>query len=294
MKTIDTLIQDIYSVVEQKGGWTEVVNEHFKERLGSTMSGRLKPLEEGEESRKGTLRMSNVGQPCSRKLWYHVHEDHEGEELRPETRLKFLFGDILEDLLLSLAEAAGHTVEGTQDVMKVNGLKGHRDAVIDGVTVDVKSASSYSFQKFKNNALRYEDPFGYIQQLSSYVYAGKDDPLVKDKTRGAFLVIDKQHGTLCLDVYDFTSELSNKEEFIEERKKEVNGDTPPERAFQDEPDGYTKDGVFRSNGNRKLGVNCSYCDYKKSCWPNLRTFVGKGKPKFLTEVVKEPRMMEVK
>jgi hypothetical protein len=43
--------------------------------------------------------------------------------------------------------------------------------VIDGVTVDVKSASKYGFEKFLKHNLREDDPFGYISQLSSYVYA---------------------------------------------------------------------------------------------------------------------------
>ena len=198
MKTIDTLVQDIYEVVETKGGWDEVINEHFKEAVGGTMMARLTPPE--EERKGGTLRMSNIGQPCSRKLWYHCNNDEEGETLQPSTHLKFLFGDLLEDLLLSLAVAAGHTVEGHQDTMESAGIKGHRDAVIDGVTVDVKSASTYSFKKFKEGKLREDDAFGYIQQLSSYVYAAKDDPLVADKKHGAFLVIDKQHGHICLEI----------------------------------------------------------------------------------------------
>ena len=46
---------------------------------------------------------------------------------------------------------------------------------------------------------------------SSYVYAGKDDPLVTDKTHGAFLAVDKVSGEMCLDVYDFTKDLSTKQ-----------------------------------------------------------------------------------
>jgi hypothetical protein len=85
------------------------------------------------------------------------------------------------------------------------------DAVIDGVTIDVKTASPYSFNKFKEGNLRNEDPFGYISQLSSYVYAARDDDVVTDKKRGAFLVINKVSGEMVLDVYDLTEELAKKE-----------------------------------------------------------------------------------
>jgi len=215
LKTIDTLVDDILEVVSTGGGWDNLASAYLSKRLTETLDTRLS---KASEERKPTLRMSNIGTPCYRKLWYSLHLPLSGEPLRAETKLKFLYGDILEDLLLSLAVAAGHTVEGEQTVLEINGIKGSRDAIIDGVTVDVKSASSASFKKFQKNGLREEDPFGYIQQLSSYVYAAKDDPLVIDKTKGAFLVVDKVTGSLCLDTYDFTEEFKTKETFVEAAK----------------------------------------------------------------------------
>ena len=103
-------------------------------------------------------------------------------------------------------------------MLNVHGIRGHRDAVIDGMTVDVKSCSPFAFKKFRDGELRDNDPFGYISQLSSYVYAAKDDPLVTDKNRGAFLAIDKVNGEICLDVYDFSNELSTKQTEMEAAK----------------------------------------------------------------------------
>jgi len=284
MKSIDTLVQDILEVVDTGGGWDNTITSYLSTRLSSTIDNRLKTKE--EDSYKPTLRMSNIGTPCHRKLWYSINLPLSSEALRPEAKLKFLYGDILEDLLLTLAKAAGHIVEGEQDVLELNGIRGRRDAVIDGVTVDVKSTSSYSFAKFRNHGLREDDPFGYIQQLSSYVYAAKDDPLVKDKTKGAFLAIDKQNGTVCLDMYDFTEEFKYKEAYVEAAKAMVVFTSPPARQFDDEPEG--------KSGNRKLGINCQYCDFKRECWPGLRTFVyAGGKPSFLTKVVSLPRVPEV-
>ncbi len=282
MKTIETLIPDIYEVISEKGGWDTVVNEYFKERLGETMMSRLTPP---EEEYKPSLRMSNVGKPCARQLWYDVNEAEGGEELPPYAHLKFLYGDILEDLLVSLALAAGHTVEGEQDTMVIRGIKGHRDCIIDGVLIDVKSASPFSFKKFKEHRLREDDPFGYIRQLSSYLYASQDDPLVKDKKKAGFFVIDKVHGHLTLDMYNLTKEMDNKEEFIEERKAMVASPTPPKKGFEEVPDG--------KSGNKKLGLNCSYCSHKASCYPGLRTFIYSRGPVFLTNVVREPNVPEV-
>ena len=278
-------MKDINEVVDKRKGWTQVVNDHFAATVGDTLMARLG--EGVEEQPRGTLRMSSIGQPCERKLWYSVNAHEEGEVLRPETKIKFLYGDILEDLLLSLAVAAGHKVEGHQDTLEIKGIKGHRDAVIDGVTVDVKSASTYSFKKFKEGGLLRDDPFGYMTQLSSYVYAGKDDPLVKDKEGGAFLVIDKQHGHLCLDYHNFkkTGHLGKVEELYDKRIKSAGGSTPPIRGFKAEPEG--------KSGNYKLGVNCSYCSYKSICHPSLRTFLYARGPVFLTTVKKTPNVTEV-
>lgn len=288
-KTIDTLVEDIYSVISGKGGWDNAVNEYFLGNLGETMMSRLG--EPKEERPKGLLRMSSIGQPCSRKLWYSTNSSEEGEDFEPSTLLKFIYGDLLEDFILALAVAAGHKVEGRQDELTIEGIKGHRDAVIDGVTIDVKTASTYSFKKFEKHNLEKEDPFGYLTQLGSYVLAGKDDPLVKDKKGGAFLAMDKQHGHLCLDYYDFEKSgmLRGLPVLYQKRKDLVVKAEPPYRTFSDIPEG--------SSGNKKLDINCSYCNFKSLCWPGLRTFLYKQKdgfrPVYLTSVTKTPRVMEV-
>ena len=243
---------------------------------------------DAKEHPKGTLRMSSIGQPCERKLWYEINDKSlKASAHEPSDHLRFLYGHILEDFLLALAEAAGHKVEGRQTKMDIKGIKGHRDCVIDGVTVDVKTASPFGFKKFEKNLLEWEDPFGYLVQLSSYVYAAKDDPLVSDKKGGAFLVIDKVHGTLCLDYYDFeeTFHLEDTEELFESRMKMVKEPSPPPRGYPTEPDG--------KSGNRKLGFNCSYCAFKKDCYPGLRTFKYSYGNIHLTEVVKKPRVEEI-
>lgn len=284
-KSINTLVRDIYQELETRGGWDQVITDYFVDSMKEFAETRMQQQEE-QEQRGGTLRLSQMGVPCERKLWYGVNQPAESQSLPASTLLKFKYGDLIETLILSLAKAAGHDVQGEQDVLYVDGIKGHRDAVIDGITVDVKSASSYSFKKFASGGLREDDPFGYISQLSSYVYAGRDHEVESHPTLGAFLVIDKQNGTLCLDMYDFGPELGGKLEEFKRKKELVAQPNPPERTFSDEPDG--------KSGNRKLSLQCSYCDYRNVCWPNLRTFLYSGKPRFLTEVSREPNVPELK
>ena len=280
MTKITTLVDDIYKVIQGEGGWSKTISSGMAMGVASMANSRFsKP-----QKSRGYLSLSSIGTPCKRKLWYKVNSSGDGEPLQPNALLKFFYGDMIEELILSMAEAAGHDVKGQQDKLDVHGIKGHRDAVIDGMTVDVKSCSSYAFKKFKDGTLRDDDPFGYISQLSSYVYAGKDDPLVTDKTHGAFLAIDKQNGNICLDIYDFTEELKDKEREMEEAKAMVAGDIPQERV---EPVPQSK-----TSPNMKLAMQCSYCEFKKLCWPNLRTFIYSKGPEFLVHVEVEPKVPE--
>jgi hypothetical protein len=237
-----------------------------------------------ESERKAPhLRLSAVGKPA-RQLWYEIG-GHEREELTPQVHLKFLFGDLWELVLLWLAKEVGHEVTHEQAEVELNGVVGHCDAVIDGVVVDVKSASSFAFKKFADGSLPDNDPFGYMEQLASYCTAlgGLD---------GAFLAVDKQSGKLALLRYSY-EEL--KQYAVTERieyLKEVTSSTEiPERCYEPEPDG--------KSGNMKLGVNCSYCPFKHECWSDanggmgIRTFLYSNAPRHLVEVKKEPNVFEV-
>lgn len=228
--------------------------------------------------------MSSIGKPCERQLYYSVNNSDESEPLRPEAHMKFAFGGLIELLTLFLAEAAGHEVEGTQDEQEIEGIKGHRDAVIDGTVVDVKSASTYSFRKFSEGTLLENDSFGYGDQLQSYIHAGQTDDKVRDKNRGAFLVVDKTLGHICLDIHE--KKNVPYEKIYQHKKEMVKSPTPPPRGFDPVPEG--------KSGNEKLGVNCSYCDFRKKCYPNARTFLyAGGKPVILSKVVREPNVPEL-
>lgn len=268
MKTIDTLIQDIYDLLEKEVEIKEEDAIEFGKTLGQMLVRRLSYKRE-----KPTLRLSNVGTPCKRKLWYTVNTPQLAEKLDAPTRIKFLFGDITEELVLFLARLAGHSVEREQEEVSVAGVKGHIDAIVDGELVDVKSASPYSFEKFKEGLTDETDGFGYRVQLGSYRSA-------LGLPRAHFLPVNKVLGHLHVDTHadDGTDYL----EVVAEAKRAVQSPEPPERGFNDVPDG--------KSGNRKLGVQCSYCSFKDACWPGLRTVPYANGPRFLTRVVREPRV----
>lgn len=278
-KTIDTLVDDIYSLFDPSKP-TEFNPDNVKEfgnRLAQHITNRI-----SEERGPPQLRLSNIGTECQRKLWYTVQQPDKAEPLSPNIRFKFLYGDILEELLLFLAKESGHDVQGCQDQVDISGVKGHRDAVIDGRVVDVKSASTFSFKKFASNGLRDDDPFGYIDQLGGYLHAGQSDELVTEKDVASFLVVDKTLGNICLDTYPKPE--TDYEAKVESLKEMLQQPEPPERTFDDVPEG--------KSGNRKLCTQCSYCSFKTHCWPELRTFTYAKGPVFLTKVDKEPKVIE--
>lgn len=283
-KSIHTLKQDIEHVIKTGEGWTKEISEWIGQEVSELYSGRMSSI--GGE-RKRNLRMSNLGTPCARKLWYHINSTSQSEPLPASTLNKFLFGDLTELHLLGLCKAAGHEVTGLQDQMDIRGIKGHRDCVIDGMLFDIKSASSFAFRKFSEHRLRQDDPFGYISQLSSYLYASRNDPLVRDKTRAGFLVQDKQLGHICVDIYDLSEEINKKEEEVEKLQEMVSLESPPDRTFEPVP--------YGKSGNMCLPTNCSYCEWKYNCWDNLRTFVYSNGPVYMTKVDREPssKVMEI-
>lgn len=272
-KSIDTLIEDIYDLFRKREDIPVEQAEEFGKSLGKTIAERL------SERRHPRLRLSSMGQPCERKLWYSIKKPEAAEGMEPWVYIKFLLGDIFEATLLFLAKAAGHDVRGEQDELVLHGVTGHRDGIIDDVLVDLKSASPYGFEKFKSGLTPDADSFGYLSQLDTYLHASEDVPTGE----GAFLVGNKVTGRLALDRHrksetDYAAIVARKRELLA-------SDEPPPRGYDDVPIG--------AFGNRKLAVVCSYCEFKRTCWPNLRTFIYSDGPEFLTVVKKEPRVPEV-
>lgn len=282
MKTIDTLVEDIYGLFDDKQHH-EPSDDNLRSMADNIVALVRRRLSEREEQRD-PLRFSNLGKP-DRQLWYDANTPDLGERFLAKTQFKFLYGDVIEQLLVFLAKEAGHDVKDEQLEIEVDGVKGHLDAVIDGVTVDVKSASPYSFKKFKYGDLYEDDPFGYIQQITGY------GSVVTPDTGAAFLVADKVHGDVAiLKVDPDTVQLNEPQKRITHLKEVIAAPEPPARCYEPVPEG--------KSGNMKLAMNCSYCAHKFHCWADanggrgLRKFNYSSGPVFLTHVEKEPKVPE--
>ena len=277
MKTIDTLVQDIYKLLENSTHITEASIDALATKVSLVLKEKLLKSEYGK-----TLRPSNLGTP-NRKLWYSVKEGDPpptGQE-----QLKFIYGDIIEALIIWLAEEAGHEVTDFQKTINNNGIKGSLDCKIDGVLVDVKSASPYSFKKFKGNSVTFDDPFGYLMQLSTYYQAEKGED-IQDEGKAGWIAVNKVDGEIAISLID-SSVMPSSSHRIEEAKKILESDTPPEeKCYPEEP--------YQKSGNMQLAFGCGFCPHKHKCWPGLRTFVNsQGRHIYLTKVVKEPKLTEV-
>jgi hypothetical protein len=186
-------------------------------------------------------------------------------------------------LLIFLIKESGHTLTHEQAEVMVDGIKGHMDCKVDDVPIDIKSASSFAFKKFKYGTLADEgnDAFGYMAQISGYAHP--------DNHREAgFLAMEKQSGELALmKVHEI--DMIDVPKRIAQMKEEV-AKPAPTRCFEGIPDG--------KSGNMKLGVNCSYCAFKAPCWADandgegLRLFIYSTGPRWLTEVEREPDVPE--
>lgn len=281
MKSILTLVEDIYGIISSGD---HVLSEENAKAFGEDLSRLISNRLFAKRAPRG-LSMSMLGEPCDRKTWYEVNHPELAEPLPPQARMKFLFGDILEHLLLFLAKEAGHDVTGEQETLEISGVPGHRDAIIDGHLVDVKSASSMGFKKFKDHSLATNDPFNYLAQIGSYLHASQSDPKLVQKEAASFLAINKEMGHICLDTYRKADDVDY-EALAEYKKGVVASKVRPDRAYRVEPDG--------KSGNMKLCTKCSYCSYKKDCWPTIRTFLYASGPRFLTDVQKLPDVPEQK
>lgn len=276
MKSLDTLVDDIYSLFDPSSH--HVPDEENIDAFCQNLKDLLRTRLGKAPDIQSPLRFSSLGRP-DRQLWY-IGQGAPREDMNPHTYFKFLYGDVIEQLVLFLAKEAGHTVEREQEEVEVDGVLGHIDAVIDGVVIDVKSASPFGYKKFKEGEHIANDSFGYIPQIAGYAN------VLTPGNGASFIAFDKVSGAICVaDVSASVVASLPPAPRIQHLKAVVASPIPPERCYPDEEDG--------KSGNRKLGTECSYCPFKRECWPEVRTFLYSNGPRFLTKVVRVPDVPEV-
>tara|TARA_R110002020_G_scaffold215755_1_gene423045 strand:+ start:2643 stop:3497 length:855 start_codon:yes stop_codon:yes gene_type:complete len=283
MKSLNNIVEDIYRNIQplcegESLGLTEEDIDKFGEDMKNVLRNWSNPTARDSNF---TLRMSNVGKP-SRQLWYDSNSSNDSS-VNPSTMVKFLYGHILEEVVLVLARLSGHEVSDEQKEVTVNGIKGHIDCKIDGEVVDVKTASAFAFKKFKYGGLPEDDPFGYIAQLSGYEQA-------EGSSEGGFLAINKETGELAFFAPDEFDKVDTHDR-INYLREALQSKKPPRKCYSDVAEG--------TKGNMKLSRGCSYCPHKFTCHADandgngLRGFRYAKGITYFTKVVKEPNVEEV-
>ena len=280
---LDKLVEDIYKTLKplDSRGPISLSDENIEktvEDFREALKGWARP--EGHNN-KFSIRMSNIGKPA-RQLWYEK-QMLKVPSFEPHNHIRFLYGHILEAVVLMLVRMAGYTVTDEQKEVTINGVKGHIDCKINGEVVDVKSASGFGFKKFTSGSLSQDDPFGYLAQLASYEEAEQTED-------GGFLVISKESGELCFYQPE-ELEKPNASILIDNLKRALDKEEPPKRCYSPIPEG--------AKGNMKLPKQCTFCSFKYECYKDandgkgLRTFKYAKGPMYLTEVKVLPKVEEI-
>ena len=282
---MNDIVEDIYNALDPltEGKSLDISDEEIEE-FGEKMREALRSWARPEKRNSSfTLRMSNIGKPL-RRLWFDSHNELGGEKHSPETFIKFLYGHLLEEIILLLVRMTDNEVDSEQKKVVVDGVSGHMDCKINGEVVDIKTASRFAFRKFKDGGLREDDPFGYIGQLAGYEESEGTD-------NGGFLVINKESGELCF----YKPEELDKPPIrhrIKNIKEALAIDTPPETlCYRPVAEG--------KKGNEKIHKNCVFCPHKIECFKDanagkgLRIFKYNKGLTYFNKVVSKPRVDEV-
>ena len=283
-KPLNTIVPDIYGLLENlsNGEPLPITEEALDATMASMKEAILHWATPRPRDTDFTVRMSNVGKP-SRQMWFEKRDPNGRGSVDGATQIKFLYGHVLEEIVLMLVRMAGHNVTDEQKEVTVNGIVGHMDCKINGQVVDVKSASKFAFNKFMKGTLADDDPFGYLGQLAGYEKA-------EGTNEGGFLVINKESGELCMYVPD-DLDKPNIDTKINTLLDELKLDTPPDLCYTPTPDG--------KKGNMQLPKGCTWCKYKYECHKDandgagLRTFKYSTGYKYLTHVEAEPKVDEI-
>lgn len=249
------------------GSGIEDLSEDLIAEFGeSCKKALIKQLTRGEGEYR--VRASGIGRPICQQQYEKMLAPKEDPEYN--SIIRFLFGDILESIVIFLLKSSGVNVEMEQGEVKLhlNGvdIPGTCDLVVDGKMWDIKSASPFAYEeKFKDfYTLRSEDTFGYVSQL--YLYAE-----AVGCPAGGWLVVNKSTGEMKLvqvpenDHWYRDAALKNVHKNLDTIAETCHTKgTVVERQFE------LQDETFRGQlTGRKVmtkSTPCYWCPFKETCW----------------------------
>lgn len=264
--SLSVLQAQLHSVMERLSNSEPVdVSEAIIEQAVEEFEAALRKQLGRDANEPFRLRMSNIGRPaCQLQM-----EKSGAERTRHPANhiLRMMIGDAVEIYLTAMLRMAGANITGGKDQVSLSiagtSIQGESDIDFDGAVWDIKSASPWAFKnKWSKGyrALAEDDSFGYIGQLYGYATG-------QDKEMGGWVVADKSSGEVVfVEAEPTAQELKEIRKGLEKTINTVEADAPFERCFEPEIEYFRR----KPTGSKRLGTQCSFCDYKHSCYPNLQ------------------------
>ena len=247
----------------------EMVTSHIRDAL-------KKQFTKKEKTEPFRLRMSNIGRPYC-QLWFQKNKPE--KKISPPNTfvMNMMLGDIVEAVFKGVLKEANVSFTDSDAVVLNLGkdkIKGTYDLIIDDTLDDIKSASDWSY-KYKFNSydtLADGDMFGYIGQLAGYSKA-------TNKKKCGWWVINKNNAhfkyipATGLDIEKEVTKLKDTVNKLKENKFE--------RCFELEKETFRG----KETGNKILSRECSFCEFRYSCWEGLQEI-----PSVMSQA-KEPKLV---
>lgn len=296
MPTIDTLIADINMVLENHTSVDED-KEVFKAfAVGAVTSLRRRMSAQEARPRRWhtpeipVLYGSEVGEECGRKMVYKFNEDKaDPEPMQPHTYLKFMYGDLLEHVMVALILHTGHTVRHLQAKLEADcgtaRVAGRPDITVDGICLDIKTMSPFAFKRLVQGDT---GSFGYAEQVSWYYHALRKEGRL-DAGPVGILAIDKVSGKIHLQLFApiDLAVLANNVSLLAHDIRAYKTSNMLPMQLPSVP--------YGKSGNMMLDLKCRYCPFKWECWKmsnetnGLKAYAYSSGPVWFTKIKRAPR-----
>ena len=227
----------------------------------------------------GTLRLSACGK-CPRQLAYHYHNfPQNGKTIDPRARMVFLYGDLIEMMVLELAKLAGCDIESSGLSQAGVGLSvddhfilGHPDGTYQGRLVEIKSLTTYAYRDFEQGII--SDI--YRAQINAYLEASLLEQCIligvnKDSGVLGELLIDREPGIVAGVRHNLAQVMRSRPDLLppapERLDPNENGIYPWECRY------CAFHGTCRANAGLVLRGSRYVLKEKEGLWPTLSTHV---------------------
>lgn len=178
------------------------------------------------------LSVGELGNECSRALWYGLRWVSEPEDIDGRSHSIFRTGDAWEDRLVNDLSAIGAEVTGQQDRIRLAGghIRGKIDGRVSGVVeapktdhlLEIKSSNDKNFKDLLKKGVKESKPLHFVQcQLGMHMFG---------LTRALYLVVNKNTDERYAERVEYDSDFCMR--LIAKAERLIASDHPPPRVSE--------------------------------------------------------------